>query len=151
MQSSWITGIHVQATADRPDVLTWQDQGNEISKLPQTCLLISRSSTHQAGVLSAPALLPDCKAAYGGRPRSRQVYFLAISSPFSGGRGEGLLKIDHNVQDFSHFQDTGKYLLLPACAYKYITICKIRALMPTYLGVDRNLLDQALGIKSAPA
>jgi len=79
---------------------------------------------------------------------SRQVYFLAISSPFSARQGEGLLKIDHNVQDISHFQVSWKHLLRPACAHKLLVIYKINALTNACLGVDHNLLSHALGHKS---
>src|SRR6266480_1221106 len=39
--------IHVQATTGHRNLPTWQDQGNEISKLPQTSLLndLSRFNT----------------------------------------------------------------------------------------------------------
>jgi len=59
------------------------------------------------------------------------------------------LKIDHNVRGFSHFQDTWKYLLPPACAHKFLTICKINVRTNAYLGVDQNLLSHALGHKPA--
>ena len=62
---------------------------------------------------------------------------------------EGRLRIDHNVQGVSHFQDTWKYLLPPACARKFLTICEIKVLANAYLGVDQNLLSRALGRKSA--
>jgi len=59
------------------------------------------------------------------------------------------LKIDHNVRGFSHFQDTWKYLLPPACAHKFLTICKINVRTDAYLGVVQNLLSHALGHKPA--
>jgi hypothetical protein len=77
------------------------------------------------------------------------IFFGYFIDPSPVGAGRDLLKIGHDVQSFSHFQDTRKYLLVPACAYKFLTICKINVLANAYLGVDQNLLSHALGLKSA--
>jgi len=52
--------IHVQATTrrrGRRDVPTWQDQGNAISKLPQTSLLNDLSKFNSSSLACYPRLL----------------------------------------------------------------------------------------------